>query len=226
MANTYAIDSSKYSQLKKSYVIEGSKYAKLGKTYVIENGKYVKLWNGGGASGFIVGSYGTIQHSEAGTSWTTKNIGSSTYGYVCGSAYGNGMYVVMTSERYVGYSTDGTTWTFKIIDSSIPGSDLHYINVQFCDGTFIITFRDATNYDSWLYSSTDGINWTLVKKNFGAAKEAPKASATAEQPKQATPVEKPKADTTAEESKTAASAEEAKAASQEVPKKKKRIVLH
>ena len=157
------------------FVNESGLWEKLPAAYIVnDSGLWEKSWSGS-ASGFIIGGYGTIRYSENGTSWTTKNIGESTYGYVCASAYGNGMFVVLTSERYVGYSTDGTSWTFKILDSNIPSissnayTDIHLCTLDFCVDTFIITFRDGTNYDSWLYKSTDAINWTLVKKNFGVS---------------------------------------------------------
>ena len=81
----------------------------------------------------------------------------------------------------------------------------------------IVSYLQANGVEGKVaQSALDDSAVEMVKKNFGAAKEAPKASAPAEQPKQAAPAEQPK---------TEAPAEEAKAAAQEAPKKKKRIVI-
>ena len=103
-----------------------------------------------------MGAYGNIAYSSDGINWTTKTVGSSSWGSI---TYGNGKYIAMGAYGSIAYSTDGINWTTKTVGSK-TWRKLTYSNREFTaigDGGFIT-------------SSIDGNNWTTpeqVKNELG-----------------------------------------------------------
>lgn len=86
-------------------------------------------------------SSSSIRTSSNATSWTTRNVGTTTSSLV----YGNGVYVAVPSfQQWARYSSDAITWNQS---SPISGSYLVY-----CNGKFYNT----------LYESTDGASWSPI----------------------------------------------------------------
>ena len=65
-------------------------------------------------------------------------------------AYGNGMFVAVSSSTAAAYSTDGIHWTA----STLPSTAL--ISVAYGNGVFV-ALRNSSTAAAY---STDGINWT------------------------------------------------------------------
>lgn len=181
---TYGVESNKYTKLK-AFDVEGGKYVKLAKAFVVENGKYVKLW-----SGFtpmfvqvtrdtnVYPYEGLIRYSENGQIWTTLDMdlgnSSDNYLYYNSIAFGNDVYVASFYGGYLAYSTDGITWTKVTTLQSGSQTTYYTTRVFFCNGKFIAFVYQETPYVNvyyYVYTSTDGKNWTYAKSfaNLGGS---------------------------------------------------------
>ena len=68
-------------------------------------------------------------------------------------------YLVSDSPAKVCVSEDLTNWTeYQLNSSYLKGGDIAYGN-----GVFIVCGAESTSTNTWIYRSTDGINWTPIQ---------------------------------------------------------------
>ena len=125
------------------------------------NGKFVSI--PGRAD--TTASYNYVMVSSDGKNWEqviTTGIGGHNHSAI---AFGNGKFVAVgnayfsTSANLVSVSSDGINWT----QSSVPEFNNDKIsNVTFANGVFVATTGLYTSSYSNVYTSVDGINWTVV----------------------------------------------------------------
>ena len=109
---------------------------------------------------FAIGYYS--YYSLDGINWIQithplSSTGSFGNGFVA-AAYGNGVYVLMTSYSGVGvYSTDGVTWSTISSEANYNG----VTDIIFANGVFVATPASGSNANTLVYS-TDGQNWNTT----------------------------------------------------------------
>ena len=85
------------------------------------SGLWLRVCSGGGK--FVAirsgGSNSTFAYSENGTSWTAITVNNTAYNWNS-IAYGNDMFIAVTSTTTYAISTDGITWTIKTYTESCP----------------------------------------------------------------------------------------------------------
>ena len=108
------------------------------------NGKFVGL-----------GTNSNLYTSTDGTTWTVGSVSSVLSGAYGTITYGNGKFIGVpsaTGTNYI-YSTDGTSWT----KGTLPSEGFHVVVFDSDNSLFIITDKQFN-----AYTSSDGINWTLI----------------------------------------------------------------
>ena len=173
-------ENSKWGKLSKAFFVDGnSKWAELAKAFFVdENSKWAELWSSSSPR-FVqvtrnVNVYpygGLIRHSQDGKSWTSLDMqlgnASDNYLYYNNVVFGNGVYVASFYGGYLAYSTDGISWTkYTAPQQTSNGSD-NTTRVYFCNGKFILYIYESAPYveGTFVYTSTNGINWTYVGKH-------------------------------------------------------------
>jgi hypothetical protein len=99
--------------------------------------------------------------------WTAApNLGTGTGGnvvdinFTSGTGGTIGLYPVTSAQGYVGYSTDGLSWTFNPFTTN--GGSGTLVAIAFNGTTYVVLEWNAfVTGPARLYSSTDLINWTL-----------------------------------------------------------------
>jgi hypothetical protein len=103
-----------------------------------------------------VGENGTILTSPDGLTWTERSSG--TNSNLNGLTYGNGLFVAVGENGTILISPDGVAWTEnKIVDPSGPVS-----LVQIVYGNSVFVAVGGPPLSSFLYTSSDGINWKIA----------------------------------------------------------------
>ena len=120
--------------------------------------KWLKICYGNGKFVAVAGVENTAAYSNDGITWTKSTMASNA---IWNSLYYNdnlGMYVAISANGDMNYSTDGRSWSTDISwnSSTLPGNPISWISVCYGNGKFIAVNEE----DSTGASSTDGINWT------------------------------------------------------------------
>lgn len=148
--------SGKAQKVKKAYIGVDGKARKIKKMYIGDaNGKARLCWSDGGT--FIVAGYYGSLTSDDGINWNTHPGSMSGWSlYACGNGvaviakYSNG-----TVSMY--YSRNGASWTASaVLANGFSNGCYGNVHLSFCNERFIVI------NDHNMYSSTDGITWTLV----------------------------------------------------------------
>ena len=167
----YSVNASKKTEkLKKAYVVGADKKTeKLKKAYVVgADKKLVKLWSSATPQFLITTSRSKVWLSEDLSNWEEVSAGSGNKG--CKVAYGNGTYVILydphvsnysTADLQVATSTDGKAWTLRTIGSVVTFAGSAQ-NIHFCNGQFIATYSNWNPRKYYVYTSKDGVTWTMV----------------------------------------------------------------
>jgi hypothetical protein len=119
------------------------------------NNMYVAV--GGALAGASVAAYSTDK-----VHWISQQVSSG--GPLRSVAYGNGMFVAVGYLNLVMFSTNGVNWSNVIYSPPY----IHYFQtVAFGDGRFVaMGFEPGGERRNFLYTSTNGINWTLLQERF------------------------------------------------------------
>lgn len=100
----------------------------------------------------LVGLQGILATSTDGNQWTFRASGTP---YPLESVtYGNGKWVAVGLAKSFATSSDGKVWSA----TSDPYSDIHYLDVAFANGQFVICGRDGK-----LFRYIPGVAWTALK---------------------------------------------------------------
>jgi len=110
-------------------------------------------FNGAGLANYA-STITSILAASKGETWT--EVTSGTTDYILGLTFGNGVYVLGTTNGVIRTSTNGTTWTSRT--SSL--TDIQA--VAFGDGLYL-----AAGDDGGLLTSTDATTWTSRTSGFG-----------------------------------------------------------
>ena len=98
-----------------------------------------------------------ILTSSDGITWTLRDSGSHSEGFMRGVTYGNGTFVTVGTGGYIYTSSDnGTNWTSNTVTSGF--SSTHHKGVTFGNNTFVTVGNQGRIYTS----SDNGTNWTEV----------------------------------------------------------------
>lgn len=141
----------------------------FGKDITYVNGKYYML------------SYepAKVCVSEDLNEWTEVQL-NSTYLKPKNIAYGNGTFVITgdagtTDKTYVYTSTNGTTWTPRVLKSGLTYS-FHSNTCKFVNNRFVTTISvswsssgETVRVENYFFESKDGINWTEHILNITSA---------------------------------------------------------
>ena len=141
----------------------------FGKDITYVNGKYYML------------SYepAKVCVSEDLNEWTEYQL-NSTYLKPKNIAYGNGTFVITgdagtTDKTYVYTSTNGTTWTPRVLKSGLTYS-FHSNTCKFVNNRFVTTISvrwvrgdETVNIENYFFESKNGINWTEHILNITSA---------------------------------------------------------
>ena len=95
----------------------------------------------------VYGIGNTFYESEDLVNWTSKTVNGLTD--IQAMFCGNGKYIAGSSKYEVGVSTDGDTWT----TAEISGV---FVSFAYANNIYI-----GIKNDGYIYSSSDGLNWTL-----------------------------------------------------------------
>lgn len=103
----------------------------------------------------LVGLQGILATSTDGNQWTFRASGTP---YPLESVtYGNGKWVAVGLAKSFATSSDGKVWSA----TSDPNSDVHYLDVVFANGQFVICGRDGK-----LFKYVPGVAWTALKSKL------------------------------------------------------------
>lgn len=125
--------------------------------YIIRNDGTV--WACGGDSYGLLGTHYLVEkgtYSTDGLSWSGSLMPDYYYNDV---AFGNGRFVMVADEPLAISSTDGINWTSSYISTSsyvVPSRIIF-------DGTKFVSAGWYGNAGNDIYTSTDGVSWTLSK---------------------------------------------------------------
>ncbi len=111
-----------------------------------------------------VGYGGIVMYSSNGSTWSNANY-SDTSSSLTGITYGNGLYVLVGTD--VNYNTLYLTRSSLTSGSwSVPGtpppaipSGIGELTINYGGGVFM-GYYDDTNYDGYIFTSTNGTTWT------------------------------------------------------------------
>jgi hypothetical protein len=109
------------------------------------------------------GGNGVILSSADGITWTASaNLGSTING-PGEFAFGNGVYAAPVAANPASAqmltSTDGNTWTARVIDTGASSSHITFFSGKFYASTYN---RSVAGDTGKLFSSADGVTWTRV----------------------------------------------------------------
>ena len=108
------------------------------------------------SGGFVsVGEVGTILTSSDGTTWTSRNSGSSRM--FKGIIYGSNIFVVGNNGGEIFSSNDGISWTLRFSNSSYEIED-----GDFGDDLFLF----GTNTGK-IIKSSNSLNWDIISSDAG-----------------------------------------------------------
>src|SRR5579871_133044 len=111
---------------------------------------------------------GVFKSGDSGATWTSATSGLASY-YVSGVAVApNNASTIYASTRaatgggvYVSTNA-GATWTL----AGLAGVDMVFVAIDPASGAILAGSQAASGPDGALYRSPDGINWTIVDRNF------------------------------------------------------------
>jgi hypothetical protein len=107
---------------------------------------------------FDINSTGAIAYTDNnGASWTTVNSATPTRSWRS-VAYGNGMYVAISTNGYAIQSVDGINWSDEVFVSGA----VTFNRVAYGNGVFLATRSSA---GTQVAKSYDGINWTITDED-------------------------------------------------------------
>jgi hypothetical protein len=128
------------------------------------------IWNGGiiwtGSQFLAINGGASTQYiatSSDGITWTATNNSSIATNAVNDVAYGNGMYVAVGGK--ISTSTDGVNWTHNTTTANTQlAAGYPLQSIVFSEGKFITVGQalNSTNNKALIYSSIDGLNWSLA----------------------------------------------------------------
>ena len=119
-------------------------------------------WNG--TDQFVaVGSNDTILTSPDGETWTDQTSGTSSK-YLSEAIWAGDKYVVVGDDVIL-TSTNGTSWTPAIIDDISTVDDI--TSVAWNGSRFVAVGSDYSPLQGFVWTSTDGSNWTKSDQSFG-----------------------------------------------------------
>lgn len=125
--------------------------------YIIRNDDTV--WACGSDNDGLLGTYQLVEkgtYSTDGISWSSSLLPNYWYNDV---AFGNGRFVMVADDPFAISSTDGINWTSSYITTS---SYVEPSRITF-DGTKFVSVGWYGNNGYDVYTSTDGVSWTLSK---------------------------------------------------------------
>lgn len=128
-----------------------------GKTWIRQDGSLTGAITGltdvayANSEFLAVGEARVILASPDGVTWARRPASSATP-YFKSVSYGAGIRLVGTSGAEYLYSLDGINWTSRQAPTNFSGDVIEFLN-----GRFI-----AAGSTGWVYSSVDGIAWTLL----------------------------------------------------------------
>lgn len=94
--------------------------------------------------------------------WTTANILDNVIGNIMSIAYGNGVYLMVTSRGYLYSSSDGLEWHRQIGTGLVITSSSVYKKIAYGDGAFVILGETSTGYKNVFRSVDNGDTWVDV----------------------------------------------------------------
>ena len=115
---------------------------------------------------YIAVSSSTAAVSTNGTSWTAYNIGTTGYSPVIAyDSVSQKFYVGRSTYQRLSSSTDGQTWINIAVSSQTANSTSNIRAIGTGGGTIVVAGEDSGT--RFVFTSTDGINWTSRSTSVG-----------------------------------------------------------